>query len=577
MSWHKDFLSENNKKPTLSTMADLFKLIEEVYEVEKGTLFKEAKSELQILREQFLNERKEVSLTLQAIPEISVTELGWTDVQTKGDKEIAGPARQQLLQFVSQITGSDISGKVQSLADFYANPQSIDLAETSTGKRIAKALSYLTFYKTLTKVISNFNAASAGFNFEAFLAVLLDGQQIVANTGTIADFKTGDNVPISLKLYNEKSVLVGGSFTDLVGDLVNPQFAPHEYMQYVVVMKSFEGESSGLDVQGSLKFYRFNFTLDNVANIVLNSMGKSVKCIELPIEFIKQVQAGNKDFDFNSVLPSQENLPSTEEMETTFVGALNKLMAKAKLPEEYVNMLTQILDWANNDEIFKPVPKGERNIVVRGQSDIQVSNKALNAAITSFLQSSDVDESVLAPTTQNRNLIRSMVSAANKVVTDQFTAKKLKGARAAALKKKGVFLDASKSVEFYNSLDPEMKKRALLNSRGYLDTLQFDLNKGQVLRIQDIAGEYPALPEGQAEPSIGVIPIGTTYVQEMLNKMTRELNEAIFDIFVSVKEVQEGSYAYVAGGLSDDVDHEAQKAINASNKIASKTEELRDK
>ena len=562
---------------TITTLKDLFGLIEEVYEVQKGTLFREAKSELQVLKEQFLNERKEISMTLQAIPEISVTELGWTDVQTRGDKEIAGPARQQLLQFVSQITGSDISAKVQSLADFYANPQSIDLAEASTGKRIAKALSYLTFYKTLTKVISNFNAASAGFNFEAFLAVLLDGQQIVANTGTIADFKTGDNVPISLKLYNEKSVLVGGSFTDLVGDLVNPQFAPHEYMQYVVVMKSFEGESSGLDVQGSLKFYRFNFTLDNVANIVLNSMGKSVKCIELPVEFVRQTQAGNKDFDFNSVLPSQENLPSTEEMETTFVGALNKLMAKAKLPEEYVDTLTQILDWANNDEIFKAVPKGERDIVVRGQSAIQVSNKALNAAITSFLQSTVVDEEILAATTQNRNLIRAMVSAANKAVTDQFTAKKLKGRRAAALKKKGVFLDASKSVEFYNSLDPEMKKRALLNSRGYLDTLQFDLNKGQVLRIQDIAGEYPALPEGQSEPNIGTIPIGTTYVQEMLNKMTRELNEAIFDIFVSVKEVQEGSYAYVAGGLSDDVDHEAQKAINASNKIVSKTEELRDK
>lgn len=575
MSWYKELLSEN-KKPSLSTFGDLYNLIAEVYEVEKDKLFKNNKSEIELLREQFLNERKDVTLTLQAIPEISVTELGWTDVQTKGDKEIAGPARQQLLQFVSQITGSDISGKVQSLADFYTNPQSIELADESTGKRIAKALSYLTFYKTLTKVISNFNAASAGFNFEAFLAVLLDGQQIVANTGTIADFKTGDNVPISLKLYNEKSVLVGGSFTDLVGDLVNPQFAPHDYMQYVVVMKSFEGESSGLDVQGSLKFYRFNFTLDNVANIVLNSMGKSVKCIELPVEFVKQVQAGNKDFDFNSVLPSQENLPSTEEMETTFVGALNKLMAKEKMPEEYVDMLTQILDWANNDEIFKPVPKGERDIVVRGQSDIQVSNKALNAAVTSFLQSNTVDEEFLAATTKNRNLIRSMVSAANKVVTDQFTAKKLKGARAAALRKKGVFLDASKSVEFYNSLDPEMKKRALLNSRGYLDTLQFDLNKGQVLRIQDIAGEYSALPEGQSEPAIGIIPIGTTYVQEMLNRMTKELNEAIFDIFVSVKEVQEGSYAYVAGGLSDDVDHEAQKAIKASNKIAYKTEELRD-
>ena len=71
MSWHKEFLSENSKKPTISTMSDLFKLIEEVYEVKKGTLFKEAKSELQILKEQFLNERKDLTLTLQAIPEIN--------------------------------------------------------------------------------------------------------------------------------------------------------------------------------------------------------------------------------------------------------------------------------------------------------------------------------------------------------------------------------------------------------------------------------------------------------------------------------------------------------------------------
>ena len=107
---------------TITTLKDLFGLIEEVYEVQKGTLFKEPKNELQILKEQFLNERKEISMTLQAIPEISVTELGWTDVQTRGDKEMAVPARYQLLQFVSQIIGYDLHGKVQSLAEFYSNP-----------------------------------------------------------------------------------------------------------------------------------------------------------------------------------------------------------------------------------------------------------------------------------------------------------------------------------------------------------------------------------------------------------------------------------------------------------------------
>lgn len=559
---------------TITTLGDLFGLIEEVYEVKKGTLFAPRKSGTSLLREQFLNERKEVSLSLQAIPEMDVTELGWTDVQTKGDQEIDGPARQQLLQFMANIQGSDIQGKIGALADFYSNPQSIDTSSDTMGQKIAKTLSYLTFYKTLTKVISNFNAASAGFNFEAFLAVLLEGQQIKANTGTIADFTTGDNIPISLKLYNEKSVLVGGSFTDLVGDLVNPQFAPHDYMQYVVVMKSFEGASQGLGVQGALKFYRFNFTLDNVANIIVNSMGKSVKCIELPVEFVKQVQAGNEDFDFNSTLPSQENLPSTEEMETTFVSALNKAMAKMKLPPEYADGLTQILDWANNEELFKPVQRGESFLVVRGQSPIQVSNKALAAAVDGFLQSTFVDEDILPFTSQNRRALRNLVSAANVVVTDQFTKKKLAGQRAKALGQKGVFLDAAKSAEFYNGLSPEMKKKALLQSRGYLSTLQFDLNRGHVLKIDQIAGEYPSLPEGQQSPEIGIIPIGATYVQEMLNNMTRELNEAIFDIFVAVKEIQEGSYSYIAGGLAED--EQAQKAINASNRVSEKTEELRD-
>jgi hypothetical protein len=299
-----------------------------------------------------------------------------------------------------------------------------------------------------------------------------------------------------------------------------------------------------------------------------------VKCIELPVEFVKQVQAGNEDFDFNSTLPSQENLPSTEEMETTFVSALNKAMAKMKLPPEYADGLTQVLDWANNEELFKPVQRGESFLVVRGQSPIQVSNKALAGAVDGFLQSTFVDEDILPFTSQNRRALRKLVSDANVVVTDQFTKKKLAGQRAKALGQKGVFLDAAKSAEFYNGLSPEMKKKALLQSRGYLSTLQFDLNRGHVLKIDQIAGEYPSLPEGQQSPEIGIIPIGATYVQEMLNNMTRELNEAIFDIFVAVKEIQEGSYSYIAGGLAED--EQAQKAINASNRVSEKTEELRD-
>jgi hypothetical protein len=55
--------------------------------------------------------------------------------------------------------------------------------------------------------------------------------------------------------------------------------------------------------------------------------------------------------------------------------------------------------------------------------------------------------------------------------------------------------------------------------------------------------------------------------------MTEELNRSIFSIFQSVKIIQEGTYAFMAGGLQDD--SEAEKAINASQEVEGKVQELR--
>lgn len=535
----------------------IFEMVDEALEIETTA------SDRKLISERM----QSATLTLEAIPEISVTELGWTDVRTVGDQEVSGPARNQLLQFTKNIQGAGLQEKIVNVANFYNDPDSINLEGATPGQRIASALSYLVFYKTLTKVISNFNAASAGFNFEAFLAVLLEGQQIPANTGTIADFTTGDNIPISLKLYSEKSLVVGGSFTDLVGDLINPQFSPHDFMQYVVVLKSFEGESQGLDVKGQLKFYRFNFTLDNVANIVLNSMGKSIRCIELPTEFIEQVRAGNEEYDFNATLPSQENLPSPEELEVQFIESLVPILQDAmQLEMEEIKNLTQILKWAKNDDLFKPVPRGERMMVVRGSSEILSRNPALVKAVQMAFDGKGYSLGDLGK-------IRAGVKNANDVVRKSFTAKRMADERANALRAPGVFADAQTSVEFYNQLSPELKKRALLNTRGYLSTLQFDLNRKQVLDIESLAGEYPALPSGQSSVDIGTIMIGAEYVQEVLNRMTEELNRSIFTIFQSVKVIQEGTYAFMAGGLQDD--NEADRAIAASREVEGKVTELR--
>ena len=553
-----DYIKENYfSDPSEAVGLNLiYEMIEEAFEVE-------VVSE----NRRLLRERMEgTTLTLESIPDISVSELGWTDVRTVGDQEVSGPARNQLLQFTKNIQGSDLQAKLTSLAEFYNNPDSINLEGTTAGQRIASALSYLVFYKTLTKVISNFNAASAGFNFEAFLAVLLEGAQIQANTGTIADFKTGDNTPISLKLYAEKSVVVGGSFNDLVGDLVEPKFSPHDFMQYVVVMKSFEGESQGLGVQGDLKFFRFNFTLDNVADLVLESMDKSVVCIQISSEFIQRVSAGETDYDFGATLPAQENL-SPEVLESKFIEKFSELVnqpivytrspSKPEInvnltPEEIESFNTNQLDWSKQDELFKPVELGDQFRVHRGKSPILVSNSTLDAAVTNAFAERGYDKLQMWA-------IKAAVAYATAGVNEEYSAATLKSQRADMLRAPEAFADPQTSVEFYNSLtDPELKKRALLNTKGRLSNLQFDLNRGHVIRISE---------------NIGQIKIGAVYVQEVLNKVVKDLREGLFDIFQLVAVIKDGTYAFMAGGLQDD--SQAEKAIAASNQIEGKVQEIR--
>ena len=553
-----DYIKENYfSDPSEAVGLNLiYEMIEDAFEVE-------VVSE----NRRLLRERMEgTTLTLEAIPDISVSELGWTDVRTVGDQEVSGPARNQLLQFTKNIQGSDLQAKLTSLAEFYNNPDSINLEGITAGQRIASALSYLVFYKTLTKVISNFNAASAGFNFEAFLAVLLEGAQIQANTGTIADFKTGDNTPISLKLYAEKSVVVGGSFNDLVGDLVEPKFSPHDFMQYVVVMKSFEGESQGLGVQGDLKFFRFNFTLDNVADLVLESMDKSVVCIQISSEFIQRVSAGETDYDFGATLPAQENL-SPEVLESKFIEKFSELVnqpivytrsrSKPEInvnltPEEIESFNTNQLDWSKQDELFKPVELGDQFRVHRGKSPILVSNSTLDAAVTNAFAERGYDKLQMWA-------IKAAVARATAEVNEEYSAATLKSQRADMLRAPEAFADPQTSVEFYNSLtDPELKKRALLNTKGRLSNLQFDLNRGHVIRISE---------------NIGQIKIGAVYVQEVLNKVVKDLREGLFDIFQLVAMIKDGTYAFMAGGLQDD--SQAEKAIAAAQQVEGKVQEIR--
>ena len=167
----KDFI-EDTKKLDIRT---LLSMIEEAVE-----------DSLQMVSEDVAptaaaSDEQSLEMILKMIPDIEVSEIGWSDVKTPDDaSEIKGPQRKLLEDYLKNIQGSDFAEKIRSVSQFYTNGTEMisEQAGEERTARIVQAISYLVFYKTLTKVITNFNASSAGFSFESFLAALVDGYQI---------------------------------------------------------------------------------------------------------------------------------------------------------------------------------------------------------------------------------------------------------------------------------------------------------------------------------------------------------------------------------------------------------------
>ena len=502
------------------------------------------------------------------IPDIPISEIGWSDVSTieKDGKTqtILGPQRALLQQYLDNI-GSPTGGfaeQIASLESFYTNgPDQIVGSSENNTELISKLISYLVFYKTLTKIVTNFNAASAGFNFESFLATLLHGEQIKANTGTIADFLTGDNIPISLKLYAEKTLHVEGSFTDLVNDLSEPQFShpAGNAMRYVVCTKNIQGE--GLEQFGTITFYQFDFTLDNLYAILSTSKDKSRKCLYLPRSFVDSMKAG-EPIDFAGSLPAKENLPSPEELEKEFIErALAKFQPLSadnplKPTQEEFEALLQTIDYAKSDEFFKPIKRGDVDVVVRGVSPMPIA--PLKRIVRDVYE---VDHPKLKAA--HFNAIASVFKVANDEIVETLKASELKKQRKAALDATDFVTDMDELVTFYADLSDEQKKLALKSSLGYMDTFQFSLN-----RSQSTDPEPPISTE-----NLGVITIGGKEVEKMLTRIASILDKEIFAVFTSLKTLSDNLNGFFAGGLADD--DKAKAAIDNAQDIEKKTTELK--
>lgn len=566
----RSFVSEREETKEPVKASPLFEDLER--EINKFDKFLSEMSSMDLSTPQTIKEDRTLlteekrTLTFSDLPDIPISEIGWSSLQTTEEgEEIPSQQRLQLAQFLDNIKGNTLQEKLKSLSDFYSMGDNVKArlagAETSS-QAISEAISYLTFFKTLTQIITNFNAASAGFTFESFLAVLLGGSQIATGGGTIADFKTGAGEPVSLKLYKEGQLIVGGSYRDLVNDLIKDG-----KMRYICVTKNLSGAPGAQE--GDLKFYSFNFTLNNVFNIFGNSKQKdSLDCMLLPRTFM----ASNGEDVGALGLMKKKEFPSLEEVNEMFVDQYKEEIKQSQEinpTEQEIEDMLRIIDFANNDDLYNanktrghdrfkvPMFKPSGQYLQRMAAEkgvlyskmYELANKANNRII-------DALANITSRSKEEKKKIKDEYYGSTK----EETMARIKGAQ-----------------DFYQKADDELKKKCLQVSHGYINAKSFKLSEGMLSRIANLSQPTVegVFPEGQSEVGIGSIEIGSQKISEALSRVSKILNENIFDIFSNLKALTVNIQGYFAGGLQDDA--KATEAQNNASNIEKKTEKLKGK
>ena len=548
---------EYTKKERIVTPASLLEMIEEIMELPIRATITEKETR---------PSTQPKTLTIDLIPTLPITEIGWGSLATpeKGGKEVRTSAGQDLAQFLNNIApGGDMRDKIVALNEYYSDP--VPEETGPPGEQISRTISNLVFYKTLTNIITNFNASSAGFAFESFLAVLLDaetGKQIPASAAsTIADIvvEKGGR-PISLKLYKEGQLKVGGSYKQLVEDLMGK----YPVMEYIVVTKDLSG--SGLEQEGLLNFYGFNFTRDNFIEI-LALKAKEIELMRLPKVFrdpVEELEARLQEAgdlrDFLTV-PAATYV-NLEPIIGGFVDMVNDLATARGIDPAKINIadeLDNIIDMKTGELLANPKNR------------------------FGYFQGGKFPRKILKQMISQMNLEGNEPQLVVAIIDDAYgkavKARQKAGGAGAARKEKFrelAFMTPRQSlkrlIEIQNTGSDELFATAMKSTEGYLRNKQFELAKGDLAKMDTISNQDNLYPYG--EFSIGTIEIGASKIQAMLDASIGDVNNAIFAIFSDLKDLSGNLNAYVAGGLQND--SLAAEAKDDAENIATGTEEIRN-
>ena len=533
------------------------------------------------------------------IPEPQLSELAWGRASPEGDAgEVSMDARTQLEGFLRQVGVGRKEGlrvKLNALEAFFSkstakgregkiikgpgSKKAMSQAGLSTGasggaaakENISRVMGYLTFYKTLTRILQNFGASPAGFTFESFMAVLLGGEQIPTGNQTIADLTTGTGRPISLKLLSDAAPNVKGSLRDLINDMVGAGGAQKvDSMAYLICLKNLTGEAES--ISGEIKFYEFEFNINNMLDFLTLSTGKKSKALfQLPLAATGKGIDMNREVFVDQLQPyyseegeSDEESGDQEELTSWWVDNYSSI---------YDSMASEL---RFTDQSFKGSllaflqPNGHPAGGSKGSGIKNLRNWVLENYASEEVMSMGKDRrnqwAAATPEFEVAvGVYRTLVGTHARLSGEHNVRKgELKAQRGAG----EMWASPEDSIAYLRMLsqkDPAAYAAALIKTRGYINRIQWIVNKSQI--------ETAAKATGAKEPYIGRLFIGIDHVAEMVNLYRDMVNENIFEIIRELKALTFYVHKFFAEGFEK---ASADKVIEASNNINEKTEMVVD-
>ena len=264
-----------------------------------------------------------------------------------------------------------------------------------------------------------------------------------------------------------------------------------------------------------------------------------------------------------------------------FIEDFNKTLAaqvKAQL-EKRIEQIPELAEVDGLGELVNLIQLGGENFPKLTNEGVKQAYNAIKVAVAEIQAKTPENKKLLSrkvevPGRSSKSQLRIVIETDFNTILNGLLQSLKRGPEAtrkagAQTLLKSIRVDAKsidRSIAYYNSLkgNPEMQKKALFSSFGYLGAKKFATGKS-VATGKTVVDQMPV--EG-----LGALEIGASRIVPILNQARGELNDQVFGIFKNLKTLSTQINAYFASGLTDE--KAGAEASRASKDIATSTEEV---